>query len=257
MLTYFVGVTMPNFPPMFKNLVALNSDQHRVLKYLPTATTIERVKKLNSALLCTTEFREACREFPIVFSLPMKDAQGRATAPMPMALFGFDEESNLFVKNNNWTAFYRPAYVMRYPFALARTVDQKQVALCIDDTWEGFSTSQGNPLFDSSGKPTEDLSRAKTFAENFEVEVDKTKKICQQFWDMGIFKKMSFQAKSKDGKDVTTNFMVVDEAKLQALDEKTILYLHQSGLRSLIEMHLVSLGIMYRMSKVDESRKAS
>jgi len=239
-------------PPMYGNLVPLDREKHKNLRLQAELPTVERVAGLNSLFLAAVEFADACKEYPIVFvRVGATPTDGSKQAIAPLAVFGLKPGTNLFVKDGKWTGNYAPAYLRRYPFAMARINDSADVAVCFDEQWKGFSETEGNLLFAPDGQPTEFTVNAKNFLESFEVESDRTRAACAELQELDLLQDMRFDATLPSGEKLEVDgFMAINEEKLAKLEDAQILQLYRSGLNSLIEMHRVSMGNMNRLAQL-------
>jgi hypothetical protein len=224
---------------------------HKNLKLRTDVSVASRVANQNSLFLAAVEFVEACKEFPIVFvrvGEPPKDGGKQAIAPL--AVLGLKQGQNLFVKGDELIANYVPAYLRRYPFAMARLdPSSDQIAVCYDADWSGFSETEGNALFTEAGEPSEFLQNAKGFIENFENEVERTRLLCEQLMELGLLDDMRFDATLPGGETLAVDgFLAIDEKKLAALPDAKIVELTRNGIMSLIEMHRVSMTNMNRLA---------
>src|SRR6218665_3594103 len=143
-------------PPLYGNLVPLDREAHKNLRVKPDQPLLKAVTEQNSLFLTVVEFAEACKEYPIVFVRIGDAAPADGSKPVvaPLAVLGLKAGSNLFVKDGKWTANYVPAYLRRYPFAMARLEqDTDTMALCFDSEWPGFSETEGSLLFPAPPPP--------------------------------------------------------------------------------------------------------
>ncbi len=255
-------------PPLYGNLVPLDRVVHKNLRLRTDLPIAARTNDQNSLFLTVVEFADACKEYPIVF-VRVGDAPANASAGAPadaaakltvapLAVLGLKPGSNLFVKDGKWNGNYVPAYLRRYPFAMARIEGQDQVAVCFDEQWPGFGDKEGSSLFANDGQPTEFLVNARTFLENFEQEAERTRLICQQLVELDLLQDMRFEATLPDGEKINVEgFLAVDEKKLAELADDKVLQLFRSGLLSLIEMHRISMGNMNRLANAHATAKAA
>lgn len=238
-------------PLLYGNLTPLDRVAHKNLRLNTELPTLDRVKGMNSLFLAVVEFAEACKEFPIVFvRVGDQPAEGAKPVVAPLAVLGLKPASNLFIKDGKWTGTYVPAYMRRYPFAMARIEqDSDTIAVCFDSEWPGFSETEGSSLFAADGQPTEFLLNAKTFLENFEQESERTRAFCQQLVELDLLRDMRFEATLSNGEKIDVEgFLAVDEQKLAELSDEQVVQMHRSGLLSLLEMHRVSMGNMNRLA---------
>jgi len=165
-------------------------------------------------------------------------------------VLGLKPGSNLFVKDGKWTGHYVPAFLRRYPFAMARLEENSDsVAVCFDSEWPGFSETEGSSLFAEDGQPTEFLLNAKNFLESFEQESERTRAICNLLVELDLLRDMRFEANLTNGEKIDVEgFLAVDEQKLAELPDDKVVQLHRNGLLALLEMHRVSMGNMSRLA---------
>ena len=241
-------------PPLYGNLVPLDRVVHKNLRLkTDDMPIVRRVADQNSLFLTVVEFADACKEFPIVF-VRVNDTAAPAGSPLvvaPLAVFGLKVGSNLFVDGDKWLGNYVPAYLRRYPFAMAR-IEQgapDQLAVCYDDKWAGFNETEGNSLFAADGQPTEFLLNAKNFLESYETEAERTRLVCQQLVELDLLRDMRFEATMPSGEKVEVEgFLAVDEKKLAELPDDKVLQIYRNGLVSLLEMHRISMSNMNRLA---------
>lgn len=240
-------------PPLYGNLVPLDREVHKNLRLNTAVAIVPRVAEQNSLFLAVVEFAEACKEYPIVFVTAGEvPTDGSKQAIAPLAVLGLKPGSNLFVKDGKWIGNYVPAYLRRFPFAMARIEQNSDtVAVCYDSEWPGFSETEGNSLFAADGQPTEFLLNAKNFLESFEQEAERTRAICHQLAELELLQEMRFEATLPSGEKIDVEgFLTVDEKKLEELPDDKIVQLHRSGLLALLQMHRVSMGNMTRLANL-------
>jgi hypothetical protein len=162
---------------------------------------------------------------------------------------GLRSQDNLFVDGEGrWDARYIPAFVRRYPFVLAELPGRTDLALCVDEAFEGLNTVEGEPLFDAMGKNTPFLQNALDFLSRYQAEYVRTEAFCQRLEQLGLLVEMNAKADLADGRSFTVNgLMIVDEQKLLALPDAAVLALFRSGELHLVSMHLVSLSNMQKL----------
>ena len=226
----------------YEKPVALDREKHRLLKIRPTGS-FAFAARANSLYLAGVEFNEACKDFAIVFT---RLASGRT---VPVAVLGLRSQENLFVDTEGkWDAGYIPAFVRRYPFVLAELPGRTDMAVCVDEAFEGLNASEGEALFDVGGRDTPFLRNALDFLGRYQAEYLRTEAFCQRLEQAGLLTEMNAKADLVDGRSFTINgLLIVDEKKLMAMPDATALGLFRSGELHLISMHLVSLSNMQRL----------
>ena len=225
----------------YEKPVLLDREKHKRLRVKPS-DSFAFAGRANSVYLAGVEFGEAMKEYPIVFT---RAANSRI---VPVAMLGLRSRENLFVdEDEGWDARYVPAFVRRYPFVLAQMAGD-QLAVCIDEAYQGFNQQQGDALFDDKGANTPFLANALDFMENFQREFTRTESFCTRLEQAGLLREMNAKADLQDGRSFTVNSLfVVDEPRLMALPDAVALSLFRSGELHLVSMHLASLSNMQRL----------
>ena len=94
------------------NYVLLNDTKHANLKVITTRSA-NYGDDLKYAMTFPFEFRNIQACYPIFFH---KDPETGAF--FPLALFGFENDENLFLSDSGWEAPYVPIMVTRQPFVI-------------------------------------------------------------------------------------------------------------------------------------------
>ena len=238
-------------PLFYENPVALSPETHRNLKLKSTGEGLKFSGKTNSVVLAGAEFPEACKHFPIVF------VKGPGKRLLPAALLGFRDFENLFVDSEgNWKGEYVPAYVRRYPFVPANG-PKGQFTVCIDESYPGFSADEGQPLFDRNRQPTDYLKGVLKFLQDYERQLERTDLFLRNLRDSSLLMDVAANVKLPGGERFSmAGMMMVDERKLKALPEATVLSLFRSGELAWIYSHLISIGNFDRLLRRSGARPA-
>ena len=234
----------------YERPVLLNRDKHRHRKVQPS-TSYAFARKANSLYLAGVEFNAACKEYAIVFT---RSADGRT---VPVAMLGLRSRENLFVDDEGrWSGTYVPAFVRRYPFVLAELPGQN-AGVCIDEAFTGLNEHEGEALFDAQGNNTPFLQNAMDFLQQYQREYVRTEAFCKRLHEAGLLREMNAKADLVDGRSFTVgSLLVVDEPKLMALPDATVLSLFRTGEMHLISMHLMSLSNMQGLVERVAARKS-
>lgn len=243
-------------PALHRRPTPLDSATHRELRLALPVTDWSPAAGLNAIFVAGVEFGDACREFPVLFVRAGQGDDGKEDIA-PIAVFGLTQGENLFVDGGRWRGDYMPAVLRSYPFAIA-AVDAQRFAICVDVEWAGAVGADGQRLFDADGQPTELLRSVQQQLETLEREIRRTREAGRRLAELGLLQDMRFDAKLPDGREHTVDgFLTVDEAKLNALPDATVLELHRSGLLGLIHLHWVSLRNMTRLVQWHFDRAAA
>lgn len=200
-------------------------------------------RDLHAVFITATEFPQAGLEFPLLFvATGQQDSAGRA-AMSTIALLGVSAGQNLQLDGERWVARYIPAWIRRYPFATARAAGPSGLKVLVDDTWPGFSPGAAEPLFAAEGRPAPALARAVEFLDRFEHEAERTRTFCDRVVALDVLKEMKAEATLPDGETISVDgFHAIDEDRLRALPDATVLELFRSGMLALLQVHLLSLA---------------
>ncbi|HSH89464.1 MAG TPA: SapC family protein [Ramlibacter sp.] len=225
----------------YEKPVLLDRDKHRTRKVKPSKS-FAFARKANSLYLAAVEFAEAFKEYPIVFT------RGGNQKIVPVAMLGLRSRESLFIDDEErWTATYVPAFVRRYPFVLAELAGE-QMGVCIDEAFSGLNDKEGEALFDAKGNNTPFLQNALDFLNRYQQEYNRTEAFCHRLEKAGLLVEMNAKANLVDGRSfMVGGLLVVDEAKLMALPDATVLSLFRAGEMHLVSMHLASLSNMRKL----------
>lgn len=243
---------------LYTNVVALDRVQHRSLRLVRRFADLSATRELNAVFVTAVEFPDVCREYPIVYVRAGKDQASGEDLIAPMAVLGLTQKENLYLKpDGSWRTPYVPAYLRRYPFGMAH-INPEQMAVCIDRAFPGFSETEGEPLFDEQGEPTQLMKDAQRFVEDFEEEVQRTRAFCDELQKAGLFQDMRFDATMPDGSKLGVDgFLAIDEKKLAALPDAKVVEWHRNGLLGLIHAQQISMGMMRRLLEWRVERNAA
>jgi SapC len=234
-------------PSLFKQPVAVDSAQHRALHLAHPVRDWSVAADMNAVFVASVEFGDACCEYPLVFVDAGKDESNGQQLVAPIAVLGLTDKQNLFAEGGQWRAVYLPALLRAYPFGIARQ-DEERVLVVVDRSYEGWSSSEGQALFDEQGQPSALLSGMREQLETIETEIQRTRMFGAVLVEEGLLQPMRFDATLPDGKTMTVEgFLTVDEKKLAELPEAKIAHLHKNGILGLIHAHQISLRHMRRL----------
>jgi SapC len=139
------------------NLVALNSQTHRILRIEP-ARALREHAGVNAVSVIPREFPRLLAHYPIFFIKSPESGKFE-----PAALLGFERGENLFLTEAAWDAAYIPLQIQRQPFALiprqapAGTDAQPTLDLALDFESPHVQANEGERLFQDDGRPSKFL----------------------------------------------------------------------------------------------------
>lgn len=229
---------------LYREPVVLDFVAHRHLKLVPIDDHTA-ASGMHACYLTMAEFTHAARDFVIVFA--RVEGDGRAQF-QPIVILGVTEGENLFVgaaPGSPWDARYVPAYIRRYPFWVTEVDGVAAPVMMIDTWWKGFSTTEGDPLYEGDNRPAPRLAAAIAFVEEFDREATRTQGACDRVAELDLLREMTASVTLPDGKTLSLNsFFAVDAEKLQSLPDAQVIELHRNGVLGLLHAHLASLGNM-------------
>lgn len=228
----------------YGKITPLNRDNHRRLRIQPAEDKARFAADTHYVPLAGNEFYQAARDFPVLFA-GGDDGEGG-----PIALLGLHEGENLFVEESGaWLdGVYVPAFVRRYPFILARGDDGRNLTVCIDESFPGFSEESGSLLFDEDGQDTAYLARTVEFLNRYAAEMQHTSDFVKHLGELDLLVTRNLRITDGKGRNFLLNdFRIVDEAKLAELDDAALGELHRKGWLGWIYAHLISLGNVNRL----------
>lgn len=212
----------------------------------------------NALFLTAAECVQAACDYPIVFVKAGDDGKG-GTDFAPIAVLGLSAGENLFLENGTWRATNLPALMGSYPFCIARSdTDTERFAVCLDAAYEGLTEGgTGERLFDDAGEPTDFARRVQSELERLEGQIQQTRAVVHRIAELGLLVEKRFDATLPDGRKLAVDgFYMVDEDKVRALPDATLLDLHRNGLMHLVHAHWVSLQQMRRLLSWRVAREA-
>lgn len=230
---------------------ALDPVRHASLRMKPLSDW-SIAARMHAVFVAVDEWPQAALEFPILFVHSGElDAAGAAVVT-PVALLGLAQGENLAVEGTRWCARYVPAFIRRYPFVSGRG------GVLIDSAWSGWSSVEGEPLFDAQGCATPVLQRSLALLEDFDAQARCTRAVCARLAALELFKPMQADATLPDGRLLTVEgFRVIDEERLRALPDAVVLELHRDGLLKAIHLHIASMATMRHLIERKARREQS
>jgi hypothetical protein len=212
-------------------------------------TSFNFAAKTNAIPLLVDEFPMASAYYPIVF------ADG--PLPVPAAVVGLKNDSNLFVnQENNWVnGAYLPAYVRRYPFILMDDPENKQFVLCIDDGTELLKEDGEFPLFDGEN-PSDFTKSAMEFCAALRQQGDATDEFVKALKEFDLLMPNNAEIDARDGSHLQlSGFLIIDPKKFDELPDSVILQWRKKGWLGLVYAQLLSSHRWQNLVDLMQSQK--
>ena len=207
------------------NHSALLTVEHRNLRI-----RTERSAALGDGAMCgvtfPAEFRRVQNHYPILFQLsPERDS---FTA---LALFGFQNGENLFLKDGRWDARYRPLAIDIQPFLIGQPLTsggEKQIHIDLDSP--RISTDEGMRVFDDAGNPTPFLEDISEKLGALDAGYQGSAAYLEALRKYDLLEPFSLEIELNDGsKNRLVGFHTIDEDRVRALDAAALGALHAAG----------------------------
>lgn len=181
------------------------------------------------------EFRSVQAHYPIVF-------QRNATGGFhPLALFGLQEGSNLFLQGDRWQATYIPLSMQRQPFLIGASGEERLIHIDLDHP--RVRGAGGEPLFRDHGGTTEFLERIRSVLLALHDGIVATPMFIDALLRYELLESFVLDVRLDDGSDNRlAGFHTIDEARLQALGGTALEHLSRDGHLLPIYMVLASLS---------------
>ena len=220
------------------NYALLNNIEHQDLK-VNTTRSKAFGDNVMSAVTFPGEFREVQGEYPILFT---QDKEGQQI--VPLAMFGFEKNENLFLGEQGWDAHYIPAMISRLPFLIGfqEQEGQEQPVIHVDLDSPRINSDQGEALFLPQGGHTKYTQSVAQALMTIHQGQQHNKILSEQLQKHDLLVSLAIDIQLKDGaKHRLAGFSVIDEDKLRKLDDRAFLELREKGVLEPLYMAIASL----------------
>lgn len=221
------------------NHQVLTPKEHRDLR-IHTDSGSELGDAVMACLTVPLEFRSVQSSFPIVFRRDVQTGEFSV-----LALFGFENGENLFLKDGRWDARYRPLAMAIQPFLIGqRNTENGGSQVHVDMGHPRISTTgEGVRLFDENGMQTPFLERAAESVGDLDYGYRQTPAFIDALVQHDLLEPFTLEIPLDDGsRNSLVGFHTIDENRLTALDGGTLGTLSAEGHLLPIFMVLASLS---------------
>lgn len=232
----------------YERLVPLDRVRHAALRL--RAAQGPSTRDTNSVPLLASELPAGARSFPVIF------AQLADGVIAPVALLGLRPGQNLFSSGETGSDWedgrHVPAFARRYPFVLDNDLN-----VLIDEEFAGFDEDAGERLFEEEGSDGPALRHALAFLRGYEEEQARTRTFVEMLTRHDLLVASTITVSPAEGSPFTLeDVLLVDDARLAALEDVAIGELVRSGAMLLIDAHRVSLGWLDELNRRRADREA-
>ncbi|GAA5190170.1 SapC family protein [Ferrimonas gelatinilytica] len=223
-------------------IVPLQKSKHANTK-IKMDPTFAHVKEQHIAPVVVHEFVQAAAEFPIIFVKNSENGQFQAVVMM-----GLKPGENLFV-GERWNGIYIPASVGHYPLMLVPDMQQSDnLIMAINESSTLVGDSEGEALFNDEGELTAFAEQRREKLGQY-VESDQlTRGFAAELAKRDLLMTRPLNIRV-NGQEISLNGVyMVDEKKLNELDDEQFADLRKRGMLGPIYTHLGSLQQVNRLA---------
>jgi hypothetical protein len=219
-------------------IAVLDRARHSALRLHP----MPDVSRLRYALLGLSELPVACADFPVCLA---KDAHtGRFNL---ITLFSLEEPRNLFWVEQKWQATYLPRAAMTAPFLLSTGA---QLGLAIDEDSPRLGP-EGQPLFETDGRPTQVVSEARALLNRVTSDVADAQAMVDRFAELKLIRPLSVVLKRKNGTEHQIDGLYsLGSRELAELRDDVVVNLYRLGYIAGASLMCASLNQMERLRQL-------
>jgi hypothetical protein len=237
---------------MFDKIVPVTPERHRQKKVRNT-TDFHFASNFHIAYVTLHEFARAAAIYPIVF---LEDKSHDAFRPV--VLMGLQSSENLFVASDgSWLASYIPAMIRRYPFALGKAGTEGKYLICVDEGSDLLSDTEGAPLFDDQGAPTQVIENVKTYLTELQQMDLLTADFNKFLVEHNLLTPLNMRVNSSDQARNITGCFVINEERLNNFSDSLFLDIRHKGYLPAIYAHLLSLPQIERLVQLQNDHAQS
>lgn len=221
------------------------SREHFADKYWQPKTDYRFTAKDAYCPLVVHEMPKAMMYFPIAF-IKQEDHF------VPVALQGLKPGSNLYVApNGQWLTRYVPLPYQAYPFQLVQNQTQAdQAILCFDMASGLLSEQEGNPFFQDSQEPAQNITDIIAFLSKAYDSQQLTHRLCAQLQELDLIENWPLTIKLQNEETTITDLYRINEVALKRLDGETLARLSQSNALLLAYCQLLSAENTYTLQRL-------
>jgi hypothetical protein len=229
----------------------LNNIEHRDLRVVTTRGAAYGDEVMYT-LTFPAEFRNVQAHYPIVFG---KSPDGTFT---PLALFGFHEKQNLFLKDDKWDSLYVPLMVERQPFLIGNAANGKVVHIDLDSP--RISRTEGEAIFRDHGGQTDYLEHVTRMLGMLHEGIEATPAFIAALVEHNLLESFVLDIQFLDGAQHRfAGFYTIQEERLAKLDAAALGKLHERGYLLPVYMVLASFAnfraLIERASRLDAAAR--
>jgi hypothetical protein len=222
------------------NHAVLNNIDHQDLRVI-TQRSAELGDNVMCAQLLPQEFRNAQNDYPIFFH--KNPDTGKF---LPYAMFGLEQNENLFLEGNCWDAAYVPFLVERGPFSIGiqqKSNDERGLVISIDLDHARVSHTEGESLFLTHGGNSEYIERISYILHAINEGTRESEAFVEDMLKYDLLEPFSLKVELNNGaKHSLQGFHTINEEKLVNLDGEAMVDLSRKFFLPAAYMVVASLS---------------
>jgi len=191
------------------------------------------------------EFSRLQAEYPIFFTKNQKNGAGAFEA---VALFGFNDNENLYLSDRGWTANYIPLGIQRQPFLIGfeeifeQGVPTQRPRVHIDADHPSVSSSEGQPVFLPQGGESPFLGHINSVLKTIHDGHSDSADFFQALEELELIEPLTMKIDiTETSTHNLTGLYTINEEKLPQLNAAALESLHSKGYLQHIYMILASM----------------
>lgn len=203
----------------------------------------------NSTRVFPAEFTQLQMDYPLFFIKSKETGQYEA-----IALLGFAEGENLYLRNGEWDAVYLPLTIARQPFLIGF---QEQVhdgapktvpVVHVDLDHPAVSHTEGEPVFLEHGGESPLLERVSSILMTIHEGYESSQALSKLLVGLELIESVNVEIEFNDGsRQNLSGLYTINEDRLRDLDGEALEALHQAGHLQTVYMMLASMPNMTRL----------
>lgn len=235
-------------------IIVINAKKNANTKIIPNLDCAHMLDQ-HLSVITLKEFSRAANSFPIVL-VKSKDSSQFSTAVM----FGLQQGENLFYNKENWRCNYAPLSILSHPFILGRDENDpipNRLTACLLDDSKFVSETEGKPLFNADGTPTELYRQHNSLLNELFNNEKETFAFIQKMTELDLIVPFTLETVRNSGsKKQLTGLHLIDNNRLKALPDDVLLDLQKKEyLRSIYAMD-ISMSNFVTMVKMKNETEA-
>lgn len=234
---------------MYEQVVPVVLERHRH-KRVRNTTQFDFASRFHIAYVTLHEFARAAATYPILFLEDKPNDSFR-----PVVLMGLQNGENLFVgTDGSWNASYIPAMIRRYPFALSKGSEEGRFIVCVDEGSSLLSDTEGAPMFDDKGEPTEVMENVKRYLSELQQMDRITQEFTRFMQSQNLLTPLNMRVKAAPQARNITGCFVINEERMNSLSDSFFLEVRAKGYLPAIYAHLISLPQIERLVQLSKAK---